>query len=133
MKIAVATEDKVRVGAHFGACPYIAVFTVEHGEITKMEVREKPGHQRFAAEETHPQTNDEGKHGFGPDAESRHRLMYGLVTDCDVVIAGLMGIGAHEFFRDAGLEVITTDVREIDEVLSLYLKGKLKHLESRLD
>jgi predicted Fe-Mo cluster-binding NifX family protein len=45
MRIAVATEDKVSVGAHFGACPYVAVFTAEHGAIARAEMREKPGHE----------------------------------------------------------------------------------------
>lgn len=133
MKIAVATEDKVNVGQHFAGSPYIMVITVENGEIVKREIRENIGHSEFAGEESHPQTDETGRHGFGEKAEERHKKQLEILNDCDVLISGMMGTGAYNFFKDSGLDVITTDVKSIDEVISLYTQGKLKHMEQRLD
>lgn len=132
MKIAIASDDKKTVTEHFGGAAYFVVVEVEEGKIGNEEVREKPGHKDLAIEEGHPQTGKEGVHGFTADASQRHRKMAGLIKDCKAVIAGRMGLGAYEDLRDLGFEVITTDIKEINEVVSLYVEGKLSHLSERL-
>jgi len=132
MKIAVASGDKKTVSEHFGGAPYFVVVEVEGEKIINRETRNKLGHKELAEEEAHPQTGQEGGHGFTPTASKRHKDIAETVKDCKVIIAGRMGLGAYEDLRDSGLEVITTDVKEIDQVVSLYVKDKLSHMAERL-
>ena len=132
MKIAIASNDKRGVSEHFGGASYFVVVEVEEGKIGNEEVREKPGHKDLAGDEEHPQTGKEGVHGFTANASQRHKEMAEIVKDCKVVIAGRMGLGAYEDLRDLGFEVITTGIKEINEVVSLYAKGELSHMAERL-
>lgn len=132
MKIAIASNDKINVEDHFGGSN-IVVVTVEDGKIVNKELREKVGHNDYATEEHHPQTDASGKHGFGPKSGERHKSMFETFKDCQILISGMMGTGAYEYFNNAGLAVILTDVKNIDEAVSLYVEGKLEHKASRLD
>lgn len=132
MKIAIASDDKKTVSEHFGGASHFVVVEVDEGKIGNEEVREKPGHKDLAGGEEHPQTGKEGGHGFTADASQRHKKMAEIIKDCKVIIAGRMGLGAYEDLRDLGLEVITTDIKEINEVVSLYAKGELSHMSERL-
>jgi len=132
VKIAVVSEDKVNVSEHLGGAPYFVVVNVEDGKVTGKEEREKPGHKKFASEEEHPLTDEKGHHGIGPQATERHKQMYEIIKDCEVLIAGRMGFGAYEDMTSFGLKVIATDVKTIDEAISLYVEGKLEHQKDRI-
>jgi len=43
-----------------------------------------------------------------------------------------MGWGAYDSLKNAGIEVVVTDVENIDEAVRLYLEGKLPNLMERL-
>ena len=133
MKIAVATDDKMRVSDHFGGSPFIIVATVENGRVVKREVRDKPGHQGFSGEESHPQTDEKGRHGFGPDAEWRHNTIFNVFKDCESLVVGMIGTGAYNHFTSSGVRVIATDVKDVDEAIDLYIKGNLDHLPKMVD
>jgi predicted Fe-Mo cluster-binding NifX family protein len=45
-----------------------------------------------------------------------------------VLVAGGMGRGAYESFRRAGLQVILTDLQEINDVVNAWVGGTLKNL-----
>ena len=132
MKIAIASDDKQKVSEHFGSAPYLIVLELEKGAILKEEVRGKTGHSELAKEELHPQTGKEGHHGFTAVASRRHKNIAEVVKDCKAIIAGRMGLGAYEDLRDLGFEVITTDLKDIKEVATLYAKGELSHSSERL-
>lgn len=129
MKIAVVTVDGNTVSQHFGRSPYYAVVIVENGESKSRELRQRRvGH--FAPEgpqhgEHHEQN---GRHGYGPEARMSHAAMAQEISDCQVLIAGGMGSGAYENLKEAGLEVILTDIEMIDSAVSAYLSGSLKNL-----
>ncbi len=133
MKVAVVTEDGKTIVDHFGGSQKILVVTVEGGKIVNKELRNKPGHQEYAAKEPNPQTDATGKHGYGEEADKRHETMLQSFKDCEALIGGLMGTGAYEYFTKAGIKVILTDVTDVEEAVSLYAKGELKHIDSRLD
>lgn len=132
MKIAIATEDSNMVSDHLGGAPYFVVVTVEEGKVVNKETRDKPGHKEYAGSEEHPPLDKSGSHGFGPEATERHHEICKVIEDCDVLIAGRMGLGAYGDFRQSGLEVIATDVTGIDEAIALYLEDKLPHTEDRV-
>jgi len=135
MKIAVVTVDGTTVSQHFGRSPYYAIITVENGEIKSRELRHRMVGHFAPGGPSHGTHGDElGRHGYGSEARRSHAAMAQELTDCQVLIAGGMGSGAYENLKDAGLEVILTDHRTIDDAIKAYLNGTLKNLaEERTD
>lgn len=130
MKIAVVTEDERTISQHFGRAPYYLVLTVEDGKVTGKETREKAGHHTFAAHHTEAAPGE--MHGYGAGAQTRHAAMAETIADCQVLIAGGMGMGAYESMRSRGIDVIVTDEENIDESVSRYIEGNLVNLMDRL-
>jgi predicted Fe-Mo cluster-binding NifX family protein len=131
MKIAAITEDGTTISQHFGRAPYYLVVTVEDGKVASREKRDKAGHHTFAAGQ-HPDTAPGERHGYDAGAQSRHATMAQTIADCQVLLAGGMGWGAYDSLKNAGIEVVVTDVESIDEAVKLYLEGKLPNLMERL-
>ena len=131
MKIAAVTEDGITVSQHFGRAPYYLVVTIEDGEAVSKEKRDKMGHHHLAGSE-HSETAHGERHGYDAAAQSRHSMMAQSIDDCQILLAGGMGWGAYDSVKKAGIEVIVTDVENIDEAVKLYLQGKLHNLMERL-
>jgi predicted Fe-Mo cluster-binding NifX family protein len=131
MKIAVISEDGATISQHFGRAPLYVVATVENGKITGKENRDKAGHHTFAGGE-HPETAPGERHGYDTGAQSRHAQMAQSINDCQVLIAGGMGWGAYDSLKSRGIEMIITDVNEIDDAVNRYLKGDLPNLMEKL-
>jgi len=130
MKIAAVTEDGTTISQHFGRAPYYLVVTVEDGKIVNKEKRDKEGHHSFAGI---PDEHIPGQgHGYGTGSQEKHARMAQAITDCQVLLAGGMGWGAYDSLKNAGIEVITTDVENIEEAVKLYLQGELPNLMERL-
>lgn len=134
IKIAIATDDGSTVCQHFGRATSYNVLIVENGEITDRQTRDKPGHQTFS---TQDQPGVAGGvsgtgHGYGTRAQFRHASMAQPVLDCQVIIAGGMGWGAYNNLKSQNMEVVITDIRNINEAVKLYLTGQLPNLTDRL-
>ena len=129
MKIAVVTVDGNTVSQHFGRSPYYAVVTVENGEVKSREMRQR-GVGHFAPQGSkHSEHHEEnGRHGYGPEARMSHAAMAQEISDCQVLIAGGMGSGAYENLKEAGLNVILTDMEMIDDAVKAQISGSLKNL-----
>jgi len=130
MKLAVVTVDQQTVGQHFGRSPYYVIFTIENGEITAQEIRERrTGHFAQNQSHSHDHNHDHSQgHGTGPEHDAKHDEMAREIGDCQVLIAGGMGRGAYDRFFSNGINVIMTDVREIKQAVELYIKGDLNNL-----
>lgn len=123
MKIALVSDavstDDAQISRHFGRAPYYVVITLEEGREVAREVREKPTHS----------------HGHGHHEEHNHddihQAMLAPIQDCDVLIAGGMGIPMEKMARRRGMEVVLTRLRSVDEAVKQYLAGELVH-EARL-
>lgn len=126
MKIAVVTENGQNISQHFGRAPYFAILTVEEGKVLNMEMRErKTGH--FAQGQIQEQEHDHSQgHGVGQD--DKHDVMAREIGDCQVLIAGGMGIGAYKRFFENGINVMMTDKSDINEAVKLFSEGNLKNL-----
>jgi len=131
MKVAAITEDGVTISQHFGRAPLYVVVTVENGEVVKKETRDKTGHHTFSAGE-HPEATPGEPHGYDAGAQSRHASMAETIADCQVLLAGGMGMGAYESMKSYNIEPVATDVENIDEAIKLYLAGKLGNRMERL-
>lgn len=136
MKIAIVTTDGQTISQHFGRSPYYKILIVDNGQIVDEELRERrTGHfARNSQHSEHSHYNNEGKHGYGADADAKHRTMADEISDCQILIAGGMGSGAYESFSSAGLKVILTDYVNIYDAAGAFLQGELKNLaDSRTD
>ena len=129
MKIAAVSEDGTTVSQHFGRATQYMVFTVEAGKVVKKETREKSTHH--VAGQEHQAVAGE-RHGFDAPAQATHAGMMSNIADCQVVMAGGMGMGARESLKAAGIETVMTDVLNIDEAVNLYVSGRLPNRTERL-
>jgi predicted Fe-Mo cluster-binding NifX family protein len=101
MKIAVASTG-TQVAGHFGHCESFRIFTVENGGIAAESNVPNPGH----------------KPGFLPN----------FLGDLGVtvVIAGGIGGGAVEIFKERNIDVISGAEGEARAAAEAFLAGKLK-------
>jgi predicted Fe-Mo cluster-binding NifX family protein len=133
MKIAVITDDGTSISQHFGWAPYYIVFSVENGKIMSKEKREKAGHHNLGGghHEGHQAAGE--KQTVDPVADSRHGSMMQNISDCQILIAGGMGYPAYMSLKSRNIDVIITDVADIDQAVKLYLENQLVNLrEERL-
>lgn len=130
MKIAVITDDGKTISQHFGRANYYGVLTIENGAIIRREMREKPSHQHFAAQEHGREHQAETRHGFDPASQNRHTQMADVIADCEALLCRGMGAGAYESMKARGIRPIVTDVEAIDEAALAYSRGELAdHIE----
>jgi len=131
MKIAVVTDDELTVSRHFGQASWYIVYTVEGGKVACKEKRPKMGHRHFAYRDAHPHVHGE-RHGFDLASVNRHISMAEAIKDCQVLIAGGMGMGAFQSMVSCQIEPLVTDVENIEEAVKLYIEGKLSNLINRM-
>lgn len=125
MKIAVVTDDQATISRHFGRAQYYLVFTVQDGQVMGQELRSKLGHDQFQLEEHHEHDHGHG-HGYGQHSQDKHSRMMANIGDCQVLLAGGMGLGASASLQAIGVKPILTTVREIDAAVQAYLTGELE-------
>lgn len=129
MKIAVVTDDQTTISQHFGRAHYYLVFTVEDGQVVHQELRDKLGHDQFQHEEhghhDHDHDHQQG-HGYGQHSQDKHSRMMANIGDCQILLAGGMGMGARASLEAIGVRAVLTNVRAIDAALDAYLAGQLE-------
>jgi predicted Fe-Mo cluster-binding NifX family protein len=131
MKIAVVTDDEITVSQHFGRASLYVVYTVENGKIVGKDKRPKMGHSHFASAESSHSSHG-SPHGYDAASQKKHASMAEAIADCQVLIAGGMGMGAYESMKSYNIDPIVTDVPNIDEAVKLYSEGRLPNLMTRL-
>jgi predicted Fe-Mo cluster-binding NifX family protein len=130
MNIAVVSEDGVTISQHFGMAPWYIVYTIENGKVTATDKREKAGHHHMGGGPAHPAHGQ--THGQDPASQNLHTKMADAIADCQVVIAGGMGMGAYESLKSYKIEPIITDVKDINQAVNQYIQGTLPNLRERL-
>lgn len=123
MKIAFVTDDGKIISKHFGRAPFYLVFTLQNGNVVSKEMRNKISHREFRAIEGSGHSLK--GHEFCLQADMKHRAILEAIKDCHVVVARGMGHGAQRFLTNLGIEIILTDIEEIDRALGSYLSGCL--------
>jgi predicted Fe-Mo cluster-binding NifX family protein len=118
MKIALPTDDSKTISAHFGRAPYFIVADISDDGKISYEQRQKAFH---GSQEEHDQHHhdEQGQGGM-------HQSMFGVISDCKILIAGGMGQPAYEHARSAGLDVIFTGEKDIETAVKAYLQGALE-------
>ena len=114
IKIAAATENGETLSSHFGRAPQYLVYSVEAGEISSVDTRQKPHHGEHAAHD----------HGQPHAHDHDHGDMFAPIQDCQVLLVGGMGQPAYQKALTAGLEVVLTG-GAIEATVQAYLNGEL--------
>ena len=131
VRIAVVSNDGETISRHFGKANSYLVVTVVDGEVVAQELRPKASHENFAGHQH--ETPEPGQpRGFGHGSAAKHRAMTETIGDCDFLIAGGMGQGAYQALREAGIETVLTDERDVSEAIQRYIQGDLPSLSDRL-
>lgn len=131
MKIAVVSDDETSISQHFGRALYYVIVQVDNGKIVEKETRSKVVHHN-ADKQPGPKLVHECHHGYGADAHAKHKGMIETISDCQAIISGGMGWGAYESIKNHNIDVVITDIEDIDEAAKLYLEGNLPNLMQKL-
>jgi predicted Fe-Mo cluster-binding NifX family protein len=129
MKVAVVTDDFKSISAHFGRAKHYQVFTIEAARVTGQENRSKANHDHFAGE---GHEHHEGAHGTDPASAHRHGVMMDAISDCQVLLARGMGMGASNALTQRGIQPILTEIEDIQEAVNAYIAGTLTDHPERL-
>lgn len=119
MKIAFPTNNGEKISAHFGHATHFLVVTVENGVETQRELRAKAHHGT---------PNQPHAHGHNHN----HGDMVSPLADCQVLIAGGMGIPAAQAVERAGVQLIPTGIQTINAALAAFLQDKLTPEPNRI-
>ena len=122
MKVAIPTDDGVRISRRFGRAGGFIVAEVGLGAIIRREHRDNPAAARVSGNKAglqRPRRN--------PD---RHALVAETIGDCDVIITGAIGQTMRKTLTEDGKEIVITSERILDRALALFTLVSLKD-ESR--
>ncbi|MCB9134534.1 MAG: dinitrogenase iron-molybdenum cofactor biosynthesis protein [Anaerolineales bacterium] len=131
MKIAATTNDGKTISHHFGRAPYYLVATVEDGQITHREMREK-AHHAHGNGHHHEHQHDEriqieensAAHRATPETHNHHQMAE-IILDCEAVLTRGMGRGAYQNMQAYQIRPIITDIASIDDAVLAYALGKI--------
>lgn len=113
MKIAFVSDDHQTISAHFGRALYYEIFTIDDGKTLQHDTSPKVHHG--GSHEEHHASMHQHDHGS----------MLAPIQDCQVLIAGGMGWGAHQALETQGIQPIITSQADIQAALQAFLAGKL--------
>jgi len=130
MKVAAITDDGRNISQHFGRAQYYMVITVSsEGKIVERQLRTKLGHNQLASL-PHEAEDPSRPHGMGTGSHNKHLMMSDVIVDCEALLCGGMGRGAHQSLQMRGIKPVVTDIEEIDQAVLAYAKGEI---EDRVD
>ena len=66
------------------------------------------------------------------DDETQSASMAETIKDCQVLIAGGMGMGAYDSMKSYNMVPVVTEVINVEEAVKLYAEAKLPNLMDRL-
>lgn len=130
MKIAAITDDGKTISQHFGRAQYYLVLTIEQGQVTHRELRQKMGHAHFA-NQPHAESHDQ-PHGMDAASHSKHVQMAEAIADCEALLCGGMGMGAYKSMLSRGIKPVVTEIWDIEEAARSYAEGKIVDRVDRL-
>jgi predicted Fe-Mo cluster-binding NifX family protein len=116
-KVAVATQDGQKVGAHFGSAEEFYVFTVDEGGVVDEEVRSNL---------------NPCSHKDGGDTGGCWDLIEDLLFDVKVVICAGIGENAYVGILRRDILPLVTEEVPIDQAMQAYIKGELSEDRGRV-
>ncbi len=113
MKIAIASDDEIKIAPHFGRTNGFVIVDLENGRITNREYRknEFTGHRRGIKGSEH----EPGRHG----------PILTALKDCNIIISHGMGKRLLSDIKVAGLEPYLTEEEYVAKAINLFVAGEL--------
>jgi predicted Fe-Mo cluster-binding NifX family protein len=114
MKIAIPTKDGKNIASSFRNCPYFKILKIKNGHIQKSNyIQSNP------LNDTLEDANDSSC------LTCTRKCLTDCFYDCQVVIIRRIDRQTWNELGHMGIEVIYTEVKEIDESVHKYLEGAL--------
>ncbi|HOK08895.1 MAG TPA: NifB/NifX family molybdenum-iron cluster-binding protein [Candidatus Hydrogenedens sp.] len=128
MKVAIPTNDKKNISAHFGRTKGFLIVDIENGNIVNEEYIPNTitGHAQHPHDIEHSQPHSH-EHNHSIDT---HEQVAQQFANIDVVIAGGMGYGMKSRFESANIRTIITSEKDIKTALEHFINGTLKNEEN---
>ena len=113
MKIAIASDDEIKIAPHLGRTIGFVIVDIEDREVKSREYRNNDftAHRR-------------GHKGHG-DEPGRHGPILSALKDCQVIISHGMGRRLISDLNVAGIDTYVTEEEDISKAIDLYINGKL--------
>jgi predicted Fe-Mo cluster-binding NifX family protein len=124
VKVAVPTDDGIRVSQRFGRVSRFVIAEVALGQVVSTEDRNNPVGTRLRG--------DRPARPARPSHRDRHRAVGDLLADCRAVIASNLADSMRRTLSRRGLEVVLTSEEFLDRALALFALAALRD-ESRVD
>lgn len=120
-KIAVATNDLIRVTGHIGKCKAFMVYEIEGDRILSKELRENlfTNHRRDKHSHHQHRGEGEGKHS--------HRHLINGLKDCKYLISKGGGWRVVGDLKQHNIITLFADVESIEDAVNKFIKGELKN------
>jgi predicted Fe-Mo cluster-binding NifX family protein len=117
-KIAIATNDQLRVTGHIGRCRSFMVYEIDGEKIINKELRENSftNHRRGVE---HQHYGENGGH-------SHTHLIEGL-KDCSYLISSGGGWRVVEDLKQHNMITLFTDIEMIEDAVNKFINGELKN------
>lgn len=120
-KIAIATNNGIKVTGHIGRCRSFMIFDIDGEKIIDKELRENVfTHHRMAN-----QHHEHHHHGEG-GGHSHAGLIEGL-KDCSYLVSHGGGWRVVEDLKQHNITTLFTDVELIEDAVNKFIKGELKN------
>jgi len=131
-KIALATNDQIRVTGHIGRCRAFMIYEIDGNKIVNKELRENQftNHRRGGGHRpTHTAGRygeGEGHSGQGHGRHSHEHLINGL-NDCSYLISSGGGWRVVEDLKQHKISTLFTNEEFIEDAVNKFIKGELKN------
>ncbi len=120
-RIAVATNDNIKVAGHVGRCNAFIVFEVENNKVLNKVVRINS----FTNHKNHDHMqNDEHQHNGEGHGNGHHNIVNGL-SDCEALIFNHGGWRLIEDLKSNNITPVLTNESFADAAVQKYLDGTL--------
>ncbi|MDD5088057.1 MAG: NifB/NifX family molybdenum-iron cluster-binding protein [bacterium] len=127
MRIAIPTDDNTHIAGHTGRAGAVAIFKIQNGAVTQLEIRENTftGHHQHGHEHGHGGHDDcdHGQHGHG--GGQSHGALIEALRDCQVMIARGMGPRLVNDLESCGIQVVFTAETELQRAAEKFAQGQL--------
>jgi predicted Fe-Mo cluster-binding NifX family protein len=117
-KIAIATNDQLRVTGHIGRCRSFMVYEIDGEKIINKELRENSFTNHRRGDE-HQQHGENGGH-------NHNHLIEGL-KDCHYLISSGGGWRVVEDLKQHNIITLFTDIEMIEDAVNKFINGELKN------
>jgi len=114
MKVAIASDDKIKISNHFGRALGFVIFELKDNKIINQEYRENKG-------------KNQGKCGT-----CDHAAMIRNIKDCQVVISYGMGKKIYEDLSKNKISAVVTEEKDVKNAINKFISSTLKNRTDKL-